>query len=77
MVKTHSFFIHLHPYSSIRIYQQKRLAKNMVLFSFFYAQISCKNDWNNFLLLITNAPLSLVLHVRRLLWAWSLLVTPV
>jgi len=24
----------------------------------FYAQISCKNDWNNFLLLNTNAPLS-------------------
>jgi len=51
------FFIHLHPScSSIRNYQQSRLTKTRLFFS-FYAQISCKNDWNNFLSLNTNSPL--------------------
>jgi len=58
MVK-HGFFIHLHPsYSSIRNYQQKRFTKTRLTFN-FYAQLSCTNDWNNFVLLKTNAPLSM------------------
>jgi len=54
MVKEHGFFIHLHPsYSSIRNFQQQRFAKTQLILN-FYAQMSCQNDWNNFLLLNTN-----------------------
>ena len=38
------------------IINNKDLLKTRLIFN-FYAQISCKNDWNNFLLLNTNAPL--------------------
>ena len=61
MVKKHGFFIHLHHfYSTIRNYQQYRFAKTRLSFN-FYANISCKNDLNNFLLLNTNPPLMLPL----------------
>ena len=39
------------------ITNNKDLLKTRLIFN-VYAQISCKNDWNNFLLLNTNAPLS-------------------
>ena len=56
MVK-HGLFIHLHPsYSSIHNSQQD-LLKTRLIFN-LYAHISCKNDWNNLLLLNTNAPLN-------------------
>ena len=39
------------------IINNKDLLKTCLIFN-FYAHISCKSDWNNFLLLNTNAPLS-------------------
>ena len=36
----------------------KDLLKTWLIFN-FYAQISCKNDWNNFLLLNTYGPLNI------------------
>jgi len=39
------------------IINNKDSLKTQLIFN-FYAQISCKNDWNNFLLLKTNAPLT-------------------
>ena len=42
------------------IINYKDLLKPRLIFT-FYAQISCLNDWNNFLMLNTNDPLSNVL----------------
>ena len=39
------------------IINNKDLLKTRLIFN-FYAHISCKNDWNNFLLLNTNPPLN-------------------
>jgi len=38
------------------------LLKTRLIFN-FYAKISCKNDWNNFLLLNTNVPLINYVHL--------------
>jgi len=55
--KKHGFLIHLHPsFSYIRNFQQQRFAKTRLMLN-LYAQISCNNDWNNFLLLNTKPPL--------------------
>jgi len=39
------------------VINNKDLLKTQLIFN-FYAHISCKNDWNNFLLLNTNGPLN-------------------
>jgi len=39
------------------VINNKDLLKTWLIFN-FYAQLSCKNDWNNFLLLNTNEPLN-------------------
>ena len=41
------------------IIKNKELLKTRLIF-IFYVQISCSNDWTNFLLLNTNAPLNII-----------------
>ena len=50
------FFIDILLIISSAIISNKDLLKTRFIFN-LYAHISCKNDWNNFLLLNTNAPL--------------------
>jgi len=63
------FFIHLLIIRPSVVITNKDLLKTRLIFN-FYAQMSCKIDWNNFLLLNTIVPLNVaIIFLLALMWS--------